>query len=223
MARITISNELSKMLPTLRLGCFECTVKTEHSNDELLKHAETIINRLRSDCTLDEISKRPGVRATKEAYRMLGKDPSRYRPSAEALCRRIIQGKDLYHINNVVDLLNVISLDTGLSIGGYDAEKIQGDIVLSIGRTDEPYDAIGRGELNIENIPVFRDRIGAFGSPTSDSRRTMVTDDTTHFLMVIFDFDGLADLQAILEKCTQWYAAFTGAGNIRTEIIPAHP
>jgi DNA/RNA-binding domain of Phe-tRNA-synthetase-like protein len=99
------------------------------------------------------------------------------------LLRRVFKGKGLYQVNNVVDLLNLTSVKSGFSIGGYDVGKIEGEIQLSIGKAGEPYKAIGRGELNIEFLPTFRDQKGPFGSPTSDSVRTMITPKTEQFLM----------------------------------------
>lgn len=162
-----------------------------------------IQNRLR----LDQITELPAVAATRRAYKMLGKDPSRYRPSAEALLRRVVQGKGLYWVNNVVDALNLVSATSGFSIGGYDAACINGPVTMDIGRRGEPYRAIGRGVLNVEGLPVLRDDTSAFGSPTSDSQRTMVSAQTEYFLAVFFDFVGLLpplqaamdDLQSLLE------------------------
>jgi DNA/RNA-binding domain of Phe-tRNA-synthetase-like protein len=143
----------------------------------------------------------------------LGKDPSRYRPSAEALTRRVVNGKGLYWINNVVDLLYLVSLESGFSIGGYDAEKIEGDVWFGIGKEDEPYQAIGRGQLNIADLPLFRDNLGAFGSPTSDSLRTMVTAETTEFLMIIIDFSGRQDLDTAEHRAIELFEKF-GAGTV---------
>ncbi|NCB08889.1 MAG: hypothetical protein EOM73_12070, partial [Bacteroidia bacterium] len=137
---------------------------------------------------LEEISRIPAVSASRKAYKACGKDPARYRLSAEALLRRVVNRGEIYHVNNVVDLLNLVSISTGFSIGGYDAEKIAGEIVFGIGEKDEPYEGIGRGELNIEGMPVFRDGTGAFGTSTSDSVRTSVTPETSRFLMVLVDY-----------------------------------
>jgi DNA/RNA-binding domain of Phe-tRNA-synthetase-like protein len=103
----------------------------------------------------------------------------------------------------VVDALNLVSISSGFSIGGYDSEKIVGEIIFGIGNSGEPYTGIGRGELNIEGMPVFRDAMGAFGTPTSDSERTSVTSATRNFLMVIIDFAGTALLdEATLLACS---------------------
>ncbi|MCK5372347.1 MAG: hypothetical protein KAQ62_27485, partial [Cyclobacteriaceae bacterium] len=172
-----------------------------------------------SELTVETISQKPTIKSTKEAYRKLGKDPSRYRPSAEALTRRIVKGKGLYNVNNVVDLLNLVSLESGFSIGGYDADKIEGSIEFGIGRPDEPYQAIGRGNLNIENLPLFRDASGAFGSPTSDSIRTMVTDQTTSFLMILIDFSDDENLEHFVERSVELLEKYASATLVETKVI----
>lgn len=219
MPQISISHELKKLLPSLRLGWLECAVQVTPGDEKLELISEKIIGKLRSELTIEEVSRKPAIKETKEAYRILGKDPSRYRPSAEALTRRIVNGKELYRINNIVDLLNLISLESGFSIGGYDMDKIVGDIEFGIGRMHEPYQAIGRGDLNIENLPLFRDDLGAFGSPTSDSLRTMVTDETKNFLMVIIDFSGNKNLENTLHKSETLYREIANASDIRTQMI----
>ena len=159
---------------------------------------------------IEEISKQPEVEASRKAYKACGKDPARYRLSAEALLRRVVSGKGLYHINNVVDQLNLVSIATGFSIGGYDADRIAGNVVFGIGRSGEPYSGIGRGELNIENLPVFRDELGAFGTPTSDSLRTEVNLQTTRFLMILIDFnssDLLKDALQMAERLLKSYCS----------------
>ena len=127
----------------------------------------------------------PAVAATRQAYRALGKDPARYRPAAEALLRRVAQGKGLFRVNNVVEVNNLLSLETGFSIGTYDAARLTPPVVFRRGRKGEVYEGIGRGSLNLEGLPVFADATGPFGSPTSDSARSMVTRETTQILMVV--------------------------------------
>ncbi len=189
MVNISISEILKSRCPHLRLGCIEADVVVSGSAPQLLSEIDGHISRIQASTYIAEICKVPAIEASRKAYKSCGKDPARYRLSSEALLRRVVSGKGLYQINNVVDQLNLVSITTGFSIGGYDASRIQGDISFGIGRSHEPYSGIGRGELNIENLPVFRDATGAFGSPTSDSQRTEVTDRTKHFLMILIDFD----------------------------------
>ena len=138
--------------------------------------------------TLKDIS---GIAATRRVYRACGKDPSRYRPASEALIRRVLQGKALYQIDTLVDLINLASMAFGYSIGGFDADKFVGNtLTLGIGKEGEPYEGIGRGMINIHGLPVYRDEIGGVGTPTSDHERTKITIDTTHLLVLINGYDG---------------------------------
>jgi len=198
MRKITISEELAVRVPGLQLSCICCDVVFEEVNTQLWTEIEAEIAKIATSLAIEQISTMPAISASRTAYKACGKDPARYRLSAEALLRRVVNRHELYQVSNVVDALNLVSISTGFSIGGYDNEKISGEVVFGIGNSGEPYSGIGRGELNIEGMPVFRDAKGAFGTPTSDSERTSVTAATHSFLMVIIDFGG-SDL---LEKAT---------------------
>ncbi|WP_372646180.1 B3/4 domain-containing protein, partial [Ancylomarina sp.] len=154
-----------------------------------------------------------------DGYRRVGKDPNRYRLSAESLLRRIVNGKGLYKINNVVDLLNLASIKSGFSIGGYNADKIEGAIKMGLGQADEAYEGIGRGDLNIENLPIFRDELGAFGSATSDSLRTQIDLNCQNFLMVFFSYQGEKELLESLDFATSLLTEFADATDIKTSIV----
>jgi len=217
---IVISDEIRNKLPSLILGVIEIEVDTKPAVPEVKDVLENRAKELEKELTPEIIREMDTVKANKDAYRRLGKDPNRYRPASESLLRRVANGKGLYFINNVVDILNLISIDTGYSICGYDADKISGDrIVLGIGEKDEPYEGIGRGTLNIENLPVFRDAAGAFGTPTSDSVRTMVTEDTTHFLMIIIAFGDEQKLKETMEKSVELYRNYAGGKNEKLTIV----
>lgn len=140
----------------------------------------------------------------------MGKDPNRYRPSAEALCRRIVRGLPLYQIDTLVDIINLVSIRTGYSIGGFDAHKIKGDtLTLGVGMPDEPYEGIGRGVLNIEGLPVYRDDEGGIGTPTSDHERTKIDIGTTSFLALINGYsgkEGLTEAVAYMQSLLREYA-----------------
>ncbi|MBO4849715.1 MAG: hypothetical protein J5529_02300 [Prevotella sp.] len=147
--------------------------------------------KLREELTTETLKQVPGIEATRRVYKMCGKDPSRYRPSAEALVRRMLQGKPLYQKNTFVDLINLASIAYGYSIGGFDADKIVGDtLTLGVGKAGEPYEGIGRGMLNIEGLPVYRDEMGGVGTPTSDNERTKIDLETTHLLILVNGYDG---------------------------------
>lgn len=183
---ILIEPQLSELCPLLKLGVIQCQVKVTTDSDKLWEVINQHIKQVEESTTVEAIRNKPTISSSKDAYRKLGKDPNRYRLSAESLLRRIVNGKGLYKINNVVDLLNLASIKSGFSIGGYNADKIVGSIKMGLGKIDEVYQGIGRGPLNIENLPLFRDDMGAFGSATSDSVRTQIDSACQNLLMVFF-------------------------------------
>jgi len=219
MRRISISKELKEICPRLRLGCIESDVYVNEPSIELLAEMNDQMQQIGQSLSIESISKIPIVTASRKAYKACGKDPARYRLSAEALLRRVVSGKGLYQINNVVDQLNLVSITTGFSIGGYDDDQIQGDITFGIGNPAEPYVGIGRGELNIENLPVFRDEHGAFGTPTSDSSRTEVKEQTQNFLMILIDFEGDNMMEEALQMAERLLKNYCQAKKIEMRII----
>lgn len=214
MVQISISPELKIRCPKLRLSCIKADVIVTDTADGLTSEIGKQINSISQSLLIEDISKIPTIQASRLSYKACGKDPARYRLSAEALLRRVVSGKGLYTINNVVDQLNLVSIASGFSIGGYDADQIRGQITFGIGQADEPYSGIGRGELNIENLPVFRDETGAFGTPTSDSQRTEVTLNTTHFLMILIDFGCDNQLDVGTQMAIRLLSEFCQATNI---------
>lgn len=186
MINIEISKELLKGAPFYKCLQIECEVENSETSEKLSSLIADYCQKLQSEIEIPDIKLRPAISGTRKAYKAFGKDPNRYRPSAEALCRRALQSKGLYTINTLVDVINLISLYTGYSIGGFDIDKIDGDkLILGVGKHDEPFEAIGRGVLNIEGLPVFRDARGGIGTPTSDHERTKLSLDTRHLLMTV--------------------------------------
>lgn len=197
---IIVSDELRLAWPGFCGAAVFAKVRNSGYNERLWKRIDEFTELYRSKYTTDSIKDMPSIQATRQAYRKCGKDPSRYRPSSEALCRRILQGKPLYQIDTLVDLINLASINCGHSIGGFDIEKIQGDeLVLGIGRAGEPYEGIGRGELNIEGMPVYRDAVGGIGTPTSDNERTKITAGTTSFLAIMNAYSGNDGLEEAVD------------------------
>lgn len=186
MKNIVFSEKIKNAAPALTVVAIEAFVKNNPTSDALWDEIEKEASFLKENYQLQEINKRKGIAATRAAYKALGKEPNRYRPSAEALCRRIINGKGIYRLTTLIDAINLISLITGYSIGGFDYDKINGDtLTLDAGHHDEPFNAIGRGPLNIEGLPVYRDKTGGIGTPTSDEERTKLTENTVHLLMLV--------------------------------------
>jgi DNA/RNA-binding domain of Phe-tRNA-synthetase-like protein len=214
MIDLSIATEYRAKWPDMKLACLECELTVVEDNALLWALIEEHSARLRRDLKMEAISKLPAIAASRKGYKALGKDPARYRLSAEALMRRVVKGNDLYQINNVVDVVNLASINGGFSIGGYDVEHIVGPVKLGIGQADETYAGIGRGALNIEFLTVLRDGKGAFGSPTSDSLRTSVTFSTTRFMMVYFGFGAHDMLEAELDFAQDLLLRFANAKSI---------
>ncbi len=190
MIQISVSDIIRQKCPEFRIAALECEVVNSPFSPELWVEIQSSEIEFRNRYRLEDINKRKPVQATREAYKRLGKDPNRYRPSAEALCRRILRDIPLYQINTLVDLINLVSIQTGYSIGGFDAGCIQGNLELGVGQPGEVFDAIGRGMLNIEGLPVYRDAQGGIGTPTSDEERTKISENTTRLLMIINAYSG---------------------------------
>lgn len=191
MYNIQISEDFKQLCSTFRGVMIKARVKNTTSSEALWQEIKQEEDKLLASFTTESVKQRSGIAATRQAYKSFGKDPSRYRPACEQLARRVLQGKGLYHVNTVVDVLNLVSLVSGYSTAALDAAHIVGnDITLGIGRAGEPYEGIGRGVLNIEHLPAYRDEMGAFATPTSDSTRTMLSIDSTSLLVIINGYDG---------------------------------
>jgi DNA/RNA-binding domain of Phe-tRNA-synthetase-like protein len=208
MLDIAISDDFSRAGVAVRLGCIQArvavTVGGTALGQALKLEAELRVESLERH-TVTEI---PAIAAARQAFKALGKDPSRYRVSSEALIRRLAQGKLLHYVNSVVDTNNLVSLHSGLSAGSYRIEALRPPLVFRKAVEGETYEAIGRGPFNLENLPVLADAQGPFGSPTSDSERSKITLDAGPVLTVIYGFGeakGLARAVDFAADCLTSY------------------
>lgn len=207
MVNIEIEEGFRRACPGFSGVAISADIVNSEPDDALWCEIDSRVAAYREAYTVDSVKDIDAIRATRDAYRALGKDPSRYRPSAEALCRRVLRGMQLYRVSTVVDLVNLVSMETGYSIGGFDADKIVGDrLVLGVGRDGEPYEGIGRGPLNIASLPVYRDGAGGIGTPTSDNERTKIDLATSYLLLIVNSYgatspdDAAEELEALLLK-----------------------
>jgi DNA/RNA-binding domain of Phe-tRNA-synthetase-like protein len=171
----------------LRVGIVEAERLSvlEHAPDPWTE-IETACARLRAAYAGREPAQIEGLRAARELYRRIGIDPTKIRPSSEALLRRVLRGDSLPRVNSLVDINNLCSIEFLLPIGLHDLDKVTGGITLRRGRAGEGYPAIGKGWYSVENRLTAADDLGACGSPTSDSQRTMITVATRRCLMIIY-------------------------------------
>ena len=189
--KIIVSQEIEAVCPTFVGACVEAQVENTPYCQELWDEIHALGEKYKQTLTTESLKEISGIAATRKVYRACGKDPSRYRPASEALIRRMLQGKTLYQIDTLVDLVNLASIAYGYSIGGFDADKFKGNtLTLGVGKAGEPYEGIGRGMINIEGLPVYRDQVGGVGTPTSDNERTKMTLETTHLVVLINGYDG---------------------------------
>lgn len=214
---IIIDKTLKQLTPSFHVAVIEASVKVK-SNTQLDDMISNLEQQIFSTIDIKDVVNLPIIIDGRNAYKTYGKDPSRYRLAVESLYRRLAKGSTLYRINNVVDLGNVLSIETRKSVAVLDMDKIEGDIRIRLGNDQDVYEGIGRGTINIENIPLYEDRIGPFGSVTSDTPRTMITDNTKRILLFIISFSGKAHLEEELNLAKELYQTYAD-GVIEKEYI----
>lgn len=221
MIKVRLSDEIATVCPTFVGACVETYVTNTPYSEGLWTEIHQLENEFRATLTTETLKQLPGIAATRRVYRVCGKDPSRYRPASEALIRRMLQGKELYQIDTMVDLVNLASIRFGYSIGGFDADCFVGDtLTLGVGKAGEPYEGIGRGTINIEGLPVYRDAVGGVGTPTSDHERTKMTLATTHLVVLINGYDGDEErVRANAEYILRLTEQYCGGHDGRMEIF----
>ena len=217
--KVTIDADLKKKCPRAALGCLTSRVQVGPSPVALLAEMN------QRELEIQELPFPRGVleslqvEAVRKAYKALGKDPARYRGSAEALLRRIVAGKGFPQINTVVDVINLVSVESRLPVGLYDVAHVSGSVVFRAGLAGETYKGIGKYDLNLEGLPVFADDAGPHGSATSDSERTMVTPQTTGILAIVVSFAGPEGLDRWTRRMSELLAEYAAAQNVDTRIV----
>ena len=202
--QVQVSPEMHSVCPEFVGACITANISNTQYSADLWSEIDTLGAEYRATLTTESLKDMTSIQATRRIYKLCGKDPSRYRPSGEALVRRVLQGKGLYQVDTLVDLINLASMKYGYSIGAFDADKFSGD-TLTLG--------IGRGMINIAGLPVYRDAIGGVGTPTSDHERTKVSLSTTRLLVLVNGYDGseqgVTDTAEYIIKLLNKYCAAT--------------
>lgn len=217
MVNINISEPLKEVAPMLKLGVITAEVTVSKHSQSLWNEIDHFVEVFSLE--MGDIAKMPQISEARKAYRALGKDPTRYRLSSDSLLRRIVKDQGLYQVNDIVDLNNLLSMESGHSIGTYDLDTLEGSIEYGIGTADEVYHGIGRGVLNIDGLPVLRDTKGSFGSATSDSERSMITLDTKRILMNIIAFDGDDALPKWMDRAQTLLEAHVSGRDMKAWIV----
>ena len=217
--KITIDAKLKAKCPRTALAYVTARVEAGASPAALLEEMKTRENEIQKLPFPRGVLASPQVEATRAAYKALGKDPARYRGSAEALLRRLVAGKGLPQINSVVDIINLVSVESRLPIGLYDLAHVTGEIVFRAGRAGETYKGIGKYDLNLEGLPIFCDSAGPHGSPTSDSERTMVMAATKEVLGIIISFGGVEGLERWAQRMSALLTQYAAAQDLEIQLI----
>lgn len=190
---LRISNDLKELIPTFSVIAYEINFDENYNAMQQSKLVDEYLNNIYKTYptiyNYDEITKIPKLKLTRDGYKKMGKDPSHTRPACEALLRRVVKGNELYRLGDVIDLGNILSIETLRSVCVVDSDKLVGDIVIRLGKNSDNYEGINRGIINVTNIPVYTDEVGPFGCPTSDTLRTAVTETTKSILVMIICFD----------------------------------
>jgi DNA/RNA-binding domain of Phe-tRNA-synthetase-like protein len=217
--KVTIDVKLKAKCPRTALACVKARVQPGASPVPLLAEMNQRELEIQELPFPRGVLESPQVEATRKACKALGKDPARYRGSAEALLRRIVAGKGLPQVNSVVDAINLVSVESRLPIGLYDLGHVVGDIVFRAGRAGETYRGIGKYDLNLEGLPVFADTVGPHGSATSDSERTMVTAATKQVLAIIISFGGAEGLDRWAQRMSALLTQHAAGHDLEIQII----
>jgi len=217
--KVTIDAKLKAKCPRTALACVTAHVVAGASPAALLQEMKMRENEIQRLPFPRGVLESAQVETTRKAYKALGKDPARYRGSAEALLRRVVAGKGLPQINAVVDVINLVSVESRLPVGLYDLRHVVGEIVFRAGRAGETYKGIGKYDLNLEGLPLFADTVGPHGSATSDSERTMVTAATNQVLAVIISFGGTEGLDRWAQRMSALLKQYAAGQDVETRII----
>ena len=217
---VGIDQKLFKVYPEIRLGLLRFWAEVKAPDEKFWAYMDNeVLPQIRTAIEGKEWNEIAGIRGCRAAYKAFGRNPGRYRVSSEALIRRVRRGDELYHINSVVDVNNLISVKSGLSVGAYDLEQIHGAIQLRKAEKGEGYQGIGKDFLDMENMLVLADDDGIFGSSMSDSTRAMVTEMAKDILMVIYCFENAIDMEAVLEDGKRALEQFAGAAEAESWIV----
>jgi DNA/RNA-binding domain of Phe-tRNA-synthetase-like protein len=208
-------------LPGVKLGVVEADdVAVTLVNEDLARLMDESCERKRCEFTVETLAEAEPVRAVRTMFRAWGMDPSKYRPSSEALLRRVVQGKGLYRVSNAVDICNLGSIDNAWPYGCYDRARIEEPITFRHGAAGEKYEGIGKQTWHLEGRPVLADPAGPFGSPISDSTRSMITESARKIAAVIYAPAEAADasLEEAMNQLIERLEQYAGARATRAAV-----
>lgn len=217
---VTIDPSIKGAWPEARLGCFIYTADVRAREDSLWTCLENeVAPYLKTMLETTPLAQIPNLAESRKAYKAFGQGPRTLPRFVRIAVPPGAQGKALYQINSVVDANNLVSLETGFSLGSYDTARIGADIVFRLGKAGEVYPGIGKDDIALENMPLLADGEGAFGSPTSDSTRAMITQETRSCLTVVFSFSARSKLEEALALTVKRFGQYANPSHAESFII----
>jgi DNA/RNA-binding domain of Phe-tRNA-synthetase-like protein len=222
---VALDFEVAEELRTrVRLGLVVLEgVSVRETDDALGAEVDRLCRELRDRYGEGKSAEVPGAADARTLYKALGLDPTKTRPSNEALLRRALKGESLYRINTLVDALNLSSLRYQLPFGLYDLDRVEPPVRLRRGTAGEEYEGIRKGPVHVDGRPVLVDARGPFGNPTSDSARTMITLEARRALVVVYAPAGYATarLREVADGTAATLTRFCGGAVVEQRLFPA--
>jgi len=221
MKTIHFSETIKNKIQSLQFGLVEAIdVEIKQTDDGFEDELIGLTIELKEKFANIAPSEDAVVSAIRRMYRDVGWEPTKYRPSSEALVRRLLKGKGLYRINNLVDYGNVVSARFHIPMGLYDLDKVQGDIFIDTGKDGESYEGISKPQIRATGKIILRDDRGVFGNPTADSLRTSIQPETSHVLAIFFCPASLKTkyINETIQQLAGFYSQFTKKESVKTHI-----
>ncbi len=213
--------EIRIELSDVKLGVVEAdALRIAPADEALARLMGEVCERKRREFTVESLAESEATRAVRAMFRAWSVDPSKYRPSSEALLRRVVQGKGLYRVSNAVDIGNLGSIETAWPFGCYDRARIHPPVAFREGALGESYEGIGKRTWHLAGRPVLADAECPFGSPISDSTRSMITESACDVLVVIYAPAAAPDasLEHAMARLAERLAQFAAAASTRGQI-----
>ncbi|MGE5701224.1 MAG: B3/4 domain-containing protein [Clostridia bacterium] len=222
---VTIHPEVGQRMPGFSLGVIQYKGTSVSETPKMVQgRINLFVESLRLDHSLEAITEIEGVRGWRAGFKKLGIDPSRYRPSSEALLRRLLQGNPFFWVNSAVDVNNFISVHHALPLGIYDLANLAGPtITCRIGNPSDKYEGLNGRDMEMEGKLLLSDETGPFGSPIVDSVRTKVTESATNLVQFLFFHEHVSAEEAdkIIGSCARMFIEVNGGEVAHTSVI--HP
>ncbi|MDN4527650.1 B3/B4 domain-containing protein [Fictibacillus fluitans] len=184
---IKLAKDIKKLVPSFKIGVILYhDIVIEESPQMLRGRFQLFLESLKLDAIEKTVADHPGIKEWRQIFKTLSMDPSRYRPSSEALLRRVYGGKDIALVNSAVDVNNFFSLQYGIPLGIYNSDAIHGDVEVALGAPGDQYEGLNGRLMNMDGKLLSKDEEGAFGSPIVDSKRTMTEEHVKNALQLVY-------------------------------------